>query len=149
MTQTTDADFPILKIVAFVDSTTVVITGHRVDDLRMGDSLYVLAIGVTYVPEANIPLIVPKAAVEVTFAPGPYVLAQAPMVEKQTTGDLAASLAAMVGGTRTVKFRPALTTDEKSFIGNPANEPIKIGDVVVRARDVSNYIRYRFETKRP
>ena len=135
---------PVLEVVAFVDATTVVLTGHRVDELKEGDELYVLGIGFTVVPKVNVPLVAPKASLEVTFAPGPYVLAQSPAEKVQVGGDIllsATRMAEMFGG-RTETRRRALTTDEKQFIGNPGKESVKVGDVAIRKRDLTQYIKY-------
>ena len=135
---------PVLEITAFVDSTTAVVTGHRVEQLKIGDRLYVLGIGFTYIPKINVPLIAPKAVIEVSVAAGPYVLARTPAPDPTTAQSLMWSdLIGPVG--RAATRRPALSNDEGSFIGNPGKEPVKIGDVVVRIDDLQAYIKYRYQ----
>jgi hypothetical protein len=134
--------FPLLEIVSFVDATTVVVVGPRVEELRDNDELYVLGIGKSIVPKTNVPLISSKATLVVTFPAGPYALARTPAVTIDTGpfGSMAISLLSKT----TVSRRP-LTSDEKLFLGDPGKEPVQIGDKVIRKSDLMAFIRYRAE----
>lgn len=135
---------PVLEIVAFVDAMTAVLTGYHVDEVKEGDELYVLGIGITIVPKVNIPLVAPKASLEVTFAPGPYVLAQSRAYKVQVGDVPGATFARMAEliGPRLENRRDALTTDEKQFIGNPGKTSVTLGDLVIRKTDLAAYIKW-------
>lgn len=133
---------PVLEVVAFVDATTAVLTGHRVEQLKEEDGLYVLGIGATVVPKVNVPLVAPKASLEVTFAPGPYVLARSPAEAVQVVGDFVMPAITRLLGPKTEYRRAPLTTDETQFIGHPGRGFVQIGDVVVRQSDLREYLEW-------
>lgn len=142
----TEPDFPILEIASFVDAHTAVLIGPHAEDVEEGDELYVLGIGFSVIPKVDVPLMAPKAKLEATFVPGPYVLAKAP-VEKIETETSAAVIRRLLEGVQLTERRQKLTTAEQFFLGDPGKEPIKIGDIVVRASDLKNYIQYRASKK--
>ena len=122
-----EATFPVLKISAFVDAYTAVLTGHRTNDVAQGDELYVLAVGISLIPEVNVPLVVPKVTLEATFAAGLYVLAKASYETRTVDNSLGAAIRAFQGGPTQQRVRPALTSAEHLFLGNPAKESLKLG----------------------
>jgi hypothetical protein len=142
--------FPLLEVASFIDATTVVVVGHRVDDLTLNDELYVLAVGNSTVPKTNVPLIVPKARLEVTFLAGVYALARSATIEKvKIPGVDFEALTNPFGSlavAKTVERRKPLTNDEKLFTGSPADgAAVVVGDTVVRADDIADYIKWRAE----
>jgi hypothetical protein len=48
----------------------------------------------------------------------------------------------LVEGFGETEERPALTKEEKLFLGDPGRRPVKIGDVVVRTKDLGRYIQH-------
>lgn len=133
--------FPILELVSFVDATTVILVGPRVDELRENDALYVLGIGSSVVPKTNVPLISAKARLVVTFPAGPYALARTPL---ETETSSAIDIALMFQTRRST--RRQLTSAEHLFLGDPGKQPVQIGDTVIRVGDLPAYIRYRAES---
>jgi hypothetical protein len=130
-------EFPVLEIKAFVDATTAVLMGHRTHELEDGEELYVLGIGDTNIPGTDIPLITPKVKLEVTFPAQVYALARS---TRESTGvNLLGSFAASME----TFSRAPLTRDESQFIGNPARRPVRVGDVVVPAKRLGEYIKWR------
>ena len=146
MTDVAPPPFPLLEIVSFVDETTVILVGSRVDELRDGDALYILGIGRSVVPKANIPLISPKASLVVTFPAGPYALARTPETTTRAFSTLEALAAGLDFQRATTVTRRKLTTDERIFLGDPGKEPVRVGDPVIRKADLGAFIRYRAET---
>lgn len=140
-------DFALLKIAAFVDAYTAILIGPNSHMIKQGDDLFVLGIGATRIPEVNVPLVTPKARLEVTFAAGAYALAKSP-AEIRTVETGMAELIRQVQGvsTQTTSVRRALTKDESLFIGDPSKSPIQVGDVVVRTQDLEQYLQYLART---
>jgi hypothetical protein len=118
----------VFTVSAILDKTTLVITGSTVKDLWAGQKLLVLAVG-QQIPGSAVPLVVPKARVEVTVAAGAYVLA------RPETQDVL--LGFQTGLTRR---RPALDVDEGSLLGNPGSGPIKVGDPVILEDSLAEYV---------
>ena len=137
--------FPLLEIVSFVDAETAVVVGPHSEDIKEGDDLYILGIGFSIIPQANVPLIAPKARVQATFAAGPYVLVKSPA--KEVTLDLMQK--SFLGVSSSYFTRDKLSNAEQSFLGDPGREPIKIGDTVVRVKDLAAYIKYRASSTKP
>lgn len=136
--------FPVLKVTAFVDATTVVLVGVNMDQLGEGDELYILAFGDSIVPGASVPLVAPKAHVEVTFNAGAYILARSPL-EPTLIAGLEEVVSSLAGGSRMVSQRKRLTTDESQFLGNPARTQVKLGDIVVPVKRIADYMKWRGE----
>jgi hypothetical protein len=135
--------FPILEIVSFVDVTTAVLVGPHVEMLKERDELYVLGIGATKVPKANVPLISAKVTLIVTFPAGPYALAQTPIETERVPSGLAALVYDV--GTATRRVQRPLTKEENLFLGDPGKQPVKVGDTVIRKADLIAFIKYRAE----
>ncbi len=139
------ADFPILEIAAFVDSTTAIVVGHRVAMLKEGDELYVLGIGEIDIPKAGVPLVVPKASLEVTASAGVYAVTRSPAEQTLVPSPLA-TYAELFERMQTISRRNPLIKDDIQFLGNPAKAPVKIGDVVVLKDDLSKYVVWLSKT---
>jgi hypothetical protein len=143
MTPIKVANFPLLEIASFVDSTTVVIIGHKIEDIKLDDKLYVLGIGFSIVPKTDMPLISPKAELEVTLAPGPYVLAKSELQQVKLRPAIESLMPGLGLTTETTALRrPALSDKKDSFLGNPGSEPVKIGDTVIRKDDLTSFATY-------
>lgn len=140
-------DFPLLEIKAFVDATTVVLVGHRTEELQEGDELYVLGIGDVNIPGTDMPLVTPKAKLEVTFPADVYALARSPAeITRVPRFLVSAALTEMMTG-QTVERREPLTKDESQFLGNPARKPVQIGDAVVPAKRIGDFIKWRSDAR--
>ena len=88
-------------------------------------------------------MVVPKATLEVTAQAGSYAVARSPARRTEVPGPLASLATNWFEQSHTVFRRQPLTKDDKQFLGNPARGGVKVGDVVVRKGDLSEYIEYR------
>jgi hypothetical protein len=107
--------------------------------VKVGEQLLVLAYGGKMDELGGVPLVVPKAGVEITSHAGSYVIAKPPLITEQEPG-WSAAIAAM--GTRTVTKRPLLDVTEAAIVGNPAGRPIEPGDHVIRERDLAEFVKH-------
>jgi hypothetical protein len=126
-----------MKISQLLDKTTVVVAGEGIERLGVGDMISVLAIG-PKIHGVSVPLVIPKAELEVDAVTKYYVIARS--LEYETTVDtgLAAAIAGMTQ--QKVRRRDQLRVDEKQLIGNPALAPVTIGDPVVATGELSEYV---------
>ena len=138
--------FPLLEVVAIADTTTLIVAGPGVDKLTDGDELYILAVGEGLVPKTNAPFVIPKGKVEVTFPAGVYAIVRTPIEEISQPSSFAAIQYALGEATRLVSRRHPLEVDQAAMIGMPRKSPVKVGDPVVRTKDLASYIQYRAET---
>jgi len=125
---------PIYQVVAILDRTTVLVAGGGIEAVSVGSDLLVLAVGAV-IPGANVPLVVPKARLEVTQNAGKYVIARPPEIETESTWT---ALMAAARST-TVRQRPPLSVDEKTMLGNPGAVAVKVGDPVIRETQFREY----------
>jgi hypothetical protein len=134
--------FQPMKVAQILDKTTVVITGDSVPSLSTGDRLWILAVG-REIPGVGLPLVVAKAAVEVTSIPGPYLVARTPTYEEETPSNPLYGTLGSLGSqskTKTITRRQVLTVEEKELIGNPSNTPVTVGDPVIRPADLQSFV---------
>jgi hypothetical protein len=144
MPQTSDSpEFPVLELLAFADSTTAVLGGVGLSEIDEGDELYVLGISEANIPKLNVPLVVPKASLEVTANAGVYILAKSPKLEVLVPSPLfGGALASMLGDTVRTLERMDISKDREQFLGNPGRGYAKVGDVVVQKSDLAKYISW-------
>jgi len=128
-----------MTISQLLDKTTVVIAGNGIDQLSVGDRVSVLAIG-PKVHGLTVPLIVPKAELEVDAVTKYYVIARSPQYETLVDTGIGAALAGMTK--QKVLRRDQLRIDEKELIGNPALASITVGDPVVPTGELSEFVDY-------
>lgn len=132
-----------MKIAKLLDKQNVVVSGtpQELGSLFEGAGLLVLAIGAPF-DETGIPLVVPKAALEVRTHAGSYVIASPPEVqvssETEPTGAIASIL---MTRTRTVRTRPPLNVEERAIDGNPGARPIAVGDPVIQRNDLATFVK--------
>jgi hypothetical protein len=138
-----DPMFPVLTVATFVDRTTAVLTGTRLDEFSDGDELYILGVGSTLVPGANVPLVVPKTTLEVTANAGHYLLARSLVQEKPVTiPGLSFGLGEMLKDQVKTVYRRDPIVDKFEFVGNPGALPAAPGDVVIRKNDLAAYLNW-------
>ena len=73
------------------------------------------------------------------MSPVPYAIARTP-IETREESLTSSFLLPGVGGTRTVRVRPSLKVEPAEEHGNPANEVIKTGDIVIREMEYRAYV---------
>lgn len=127
--------FPLLQVSEILDKTTLVVVGSGIDSLREGETLVVVAVGAP-VGSTGVPLVVPKAKLEVTSVLSQYAIVR-PEAEEVEERPISTMLAMTAG--RKYWRRPALDVDEKDLRGNPARTNIARGDPVLRLSDVKAY----------
>ena len=66
---------PRLEVAEILDSTTIVVSGTGVSQLRKGEELLIVGIG-PVVRSTNLPLVVPKREVVVTMVSPAYAIAR-------------------------------------------------------------------------
>jgi len=82
---------------------------------------------------------VPKATIRVTTATGPYAVARTLSYEVEVTEP--SPFAVITAPTkRTETRRYQLTVDDKQVSGNPANNPVSVGDPVIRPGQLPQFI---------
>lgn len=128
-------------IAQILDTTTLVIVGTGVGALRKDEELQIVATGLN-IPGLNVPLVVPKAYVEVANVAGLYAIARTTTFTTQETPSSLAALGAALGAARTVTKRRQLDVNESQVIGNPANKPVAVGDFVIRPEDLPLLVNY-------
>jgi len=134
-------EIPVFEVTTIADSTTIVIVGDGIDQLKDGEQLYILAVGEGVVPKTTAPFVMPKATVEVTFAAGVYAVVRPP-TETQELPNAFSSFAVNLGLPKSTTTRPKLNVDEKQTTGMPSRQ-IKVGDAVIRVKDLAQYIKQR------
>jgi hypothetical protein len=127
-------DVPMMRVSDILDRTTLVIAGPGVEKLTVGEELHIFAVG-KEISGLGIPLVVPKATVEVTSVAGVYAIARSP----EYTEKVSAFALDMFG--RTVSKRDALNVDEKSLKGNPGSAPIRPGDPAVQLSKLPELVK--------
>jgi hypothetical protein len=123
----------VMRISQILDLNTLVVVG-AIEGVSSGTDLLVLSIGAP-VPGTNAPLVLPKATVEVTQASAHYLIARPPYVVVPNM-----FAAVLAESQRPKKIRPQLQIDEKEVQGNPSQEPIRVGDIVIKERDLASYV---------
>lgn len=132
----TTSKVTVFKVVEIIDRTTIAVGGPGIEELYVGAELFVLAVGPP-VGSTGVPLVLPKAKLQVTLATPAYAIARPPIrtVERMT------GWATLTQGEKvTVRERPALDVDEKTMRGNPANQPIQLGDPVILVSEQDAFI---------
>jgi hypothetical protein len=127
-------DVAMMRVSEILDRTTIVIAGEGVESLTIGTELQVLAVG-RPLKGIGVPLLVPKANVEVTSVAGVYAIARSPVYTEQKS-TLVTDLFS-----RSVTKRDALNVDESNLLGNPASAPIAKGDPVVRPNQLAELVK--------
>lgn len=135
-------EFRPMEVAQILDKTTVVISGGGASKLKVGDTLHILAVG-REIPMLRVPLIVPKATVNVTNVAGAYVIARTTTyeVEVDPLGTLKLSIGAALGPRRET-VRRELNVNEKELLGNPATSPVTVSDPVVAEGQLPQFIAY-------
>ena len=136
MTESRPGGVSIFKISQILDRNTVAVTGAGIDELTEGQDLIILAVGKP-LPDTVVPLVVPKAQLEVTLAAGAYVLARPPEVTER----IKSNLLDMMSRETTHRVRPDLSVADNDIGGNPARQPVRIGDIVIRKHDLKAYVQ--------
>ena len=126
---------PLFKIASILDGTTFVITGKGIEELPLGQHLAVYAEG-PKIPGIVAPVLLEKAALEVTQVAPEYAIVRPPQVEVETNAF------AGLTGERKVWRRPSLGVLEQEKTGNPAAGPIRVGDFVFRPGDLKAVVSY-------
>lgn len=134
-------DYEPFTIAQILDSTTIVIVGNGVESLRPEEELQIVATGLN-IPGLNVPLVVPKAHVEVSNVAGLYALARTTTFTTQESSPNLASIGAALAGVRTVTKRRQLDVTESQVVGNPANKPVAVGDFVIRPDDLPRLVNF-------
>lgn len=119
-----------LKVERILDKTTVVITGSDLATMAVGSHVQVLAIGPA-LKDPAVPLLIPKCDLEITVLTKDYAIGRSLSYEE--VEESVSIFSGIHPPPRRVRKRYILNADEKSLTGNPANEPIKVGDPVVIA----------------
>lgn len=131
-----------LKVEKILDKYTLILTGSRkaLDNTVEGLALVVLYIA----PDAvgGLPLVLSKGTVYVKHHLGVYLIASTD-AERKT-----APLFTSVLGIAAIDSRSPLNVDEKSLSGNPSNEPIRVGDLVVPLTSLRAYVEQLAGLKR-
>lgn len=133
----TNKTLPELEVTALLDRRTVVVGGRGLDVLHIGEQLLILAVG-NPLPGVGARLVMPKATVEVLQHAGAYVLAASPAQEEEVASSLSVFMNRSTP--KIVRRRPDMNVDEKAIIGNPANEPVRVGDPVIRPSDLADFV---------
>lgn len=132
-----------MKIAKLLDKHNVIVSGSP-DEMELlieGTELLVLAIGAPF-DETGIPLVIPKAELEVRTHAGSYVIASPAEIEVSSETEPTGLMASMMfTKTRTFRKRPALNVEERSLDGNPGARPIAVGDVVIAKRDLTTFVK--------
>ena len=140
---------PRLRVAAILDKTTLVISGTGIDQLHKDEDLWVVGTG-PVVANTDLPLVVPKGTVAVTMIAPAYVIAKPEIVEEEVpVHSVFAGIMPPQPGYKTVKRRPALNVDEQSLAGNPGSTPIRVGDAVIRPKDVGAFVALLAQEKQP
>lgn len=129
-----------MKVAKILDKTTLVITGEGVETLNEGSHVLVLAIGPA-LPESAAPLVVPKCELEVTLVTPEYAIARTIAYQEEQASPMDYITLTQLGQRRTVTKRPQLTIDESLLAGNPAHEPIQMGDPVVLKGQLGTFVQ--------
>ena len=137
---------PAFKILQILDSTTFVISGEGIGDLRIGEDLSVLAFG-GEIPSTNARLVLIKAQLEVTSVVDAYAIARTPIEEKRES--VSSIFGFNTGETRTVRVRSPLKVEAGEERGNPAKEAVKTGDIVIRTVNYRAYVDSQSYTNIP
>lgn len=124
-----------LKVVKILDKKTLMIAGPGVGKLAIGQTIVILGVGKPIPELGGLPVVVPKARVDVTLNAGAYVVAESQEYQ-QEVNPFELSL---IGSRRVTKSDP-LNVDEKSVIGNPAVKPIAEGDPAVPEGELTAYV---------
>lgn len=125
-------DLVVLKISQILDRTTVIVAGSGVNKIRPLEDLVVVAVGQP-VFGTQAPLVVPKARLEATVITEHYLIARPPVTNQ-------ASLLSVMDSMK--KGRSALTVSDEDLQGNPGQEPVRVGDIVLRADEISDYVTH-------
>jgi hypothetical protein len=125
-----------MTVSQLLDKTTVVIAGTGVQSLKAGDDLLILAIG-PKLPGLDVPLVVRKADVVVETATKYYAVARTPEYEATVESGIAV-LSGM--SNKKVWRRDPLKVEEGQLIGNPGWGPVAVGDHVIKAGELSDFV---------
>jgi hypothetical protein len=123
----------VMKVSQLLDLNTIVVVGD-ISGIARGAGLVVVSVGAP-VPGTSAPLVLPKVDLEVTQTSGHYLIARPPMVEVPN-----AFTSLVIDSQRPKRVRPQLQVDEQELLGNPAQKPVTVGDTVIRANDVADYV---------
>jgi hypothetical protein len=142
MTNNIVPPFPLLKIVAFIDESTVIVAGDNIEQIDDADELYILGESDVTVPGIGAPLVIPKASLVVQTAAGVYAVARTPGRNVTVNLGVQAAMNRAFAPQATRVRRPALLTDKTQFIGNPGSGAVTVGDRVVRKSDLKKFMKW-------
>lgn len=131
---------PRMKVDEILDDTTILLSGENLFQMHIGDEVLVLAL--LERPQSTIAI--PKAKLEVTDDGGSYLIARPPIVEREVR-NVYAELTGSVGiGSEPKKrrVRDSLRIESHEAIGNPAREPVRKGDHVVRSGELAEFVAW-------
>lgn len=131
----------VFKIEQILDKTTFIITGENVSLLIEGEILSILAKGPDLKP-LNVPVYLIKGTLEVTSVTSAYAIARPPIQTKVEPATYLGALSALSSSqsAKTVRYRPTLDVPADEERGNPSNEKIITGDILVRKADYRNFV---------
>ncbi len=128
-------EIQVLKVLKLLDRQTVLIGGGDLSRFQEGTEVDVLAVGSPLQEVEGVPLVIPKARLEVTSNAGAYLVAS-PVVTTSDETDVFST----VYRTRKVRRREPLNVAETDLAGNPAGRPIVVGDPVIEAGKLQDFV---------
>lgn len=125
-----------MRVEKILDKYTLVIGGpyQALHGVSEGNELAVIHVVPGGLPN-GMPLVMSKARVVVRDHLGEYIIADAQTREKQVLPALS------ILGLRSVETRSPLNVDSSSLSGNPASAPVRVGDLVILASDMREYVK--------
>jgi hypothetical protein len=132
---------PVFLIAQILDRHTVVLVGDRIHVLSDRPSLIIVAHG-PEVPGTQCPLVIRKADLQVDEVAHRYAIAKTPKrKETATVRSVKNSLLPFsIQETTSEKPQADLNVPQNELQGNPARQPVRTGDVVIRELDYDKYV---------
>lgn len=140
---TTD-DFSPWRVLQILDRFTVVIAGKRMDQLHVGTELEIVAVQ-GEIASLSLPLVVPKAQVQVSAHHKVYAIAKTVEEHREETVKTGALYSAIMGETQRTSYRtvrPALRVKDSQVTGNPGDLPVAVGDYVVKTDELGDLVEF-------